>query len=291
MQALVSVIIPNHNYGRYLSQTINSVLNQTYRFFEIVVVDNGSTDDSRKILESFGDKIQVIYQENLGQAKARNNGILKSKGKLLALLDADDYWEPNKLEIQIPLLNRETEFVYSASRQFKNDTGETVNIIVPEFKGDCRMAFVENPVRSIVPGGESSALFTRNLFDRVGKFNSKLESASGRDFFRRCSTYTLFGASEVCAVNYRIHDRNMSKNFRKMMQDQFSALDLLFKDPEWDFAHKHNRGSMRKLICSHMKTSLRERHTGALIDTLLRSTQILSQYALCKETVGEKKFC
>ena len=104
MEKLVSVIIPNFNYGRFLKSTIDSALDQTYNNLEVIVVDNGSTDNSRFILESYGEKIRTIFQNNQGQAAARNNGLAIARGDFIALLDADDYWESSKIEQLLSLL-------------------------------------------------------------------------------------------------------------------------------------------------------------------------------------------
>ena len=97
---LISVVIPNYNYGRYLSQAIDSVLAQSYSNMEIVVVDDGSTDNSEEVLRSYEDRVRWFRQENEGVSTARNFGVEKSHGALIAFLDADDVWLPNKLELQ-----------------------------------------------------------------------------------------------------------------------------------------------------------------------------------------------
>ncbi|HEY9704613.1 MAG TPA: glycosyltransferase family A protein, partial [Allocoleopsis sp.] len=101
---LVSVIIPVYNGDRYLKAAIESVLCQDYEPIEIIIIDDGSTDNSAKIAQIFGDKINYFYQENSGVAVARNTGILRSKGELIAFIDQDDLWTENKLTLQIDYL-------------------------------------------------------------------------------------------------------------------------------------------------------------------------------------------
>ena len=99
---LVSVIIPLYNCERYIAQAIESILNQTYKKFELIVVDDGSTDCSLKIVKTFQDeRIKIISRKNGGLAKARNSGITEAKGELAGFLDADDYWHPSKIETHI----------------------------------------------------------------------------------------------------------------------------------------------------------------------------------------------
>jgi len=103
---LVSAIIPTFNRGYVVSKAIDSILNQTYTHTEIIVVDDGSTDDTQQILAGYGDRIRVVYQKNAGPSAARNRGILASKGEVVAFLDSDDIWLPAKLERQISLLQK-----------------------------------------------------------------------------------------------------------------------------------------------------------------------------------------
>src|SRR5262245_58814803 len=105
----VSVIIPNYNYGRFLREALDSALNQTLPPLEVIVVDDGSTDESPEILESYGDRIRVIRQKNQGVGIARNTGAEAARGELLAFLDADDYWFPQKLEKQVEKINSDPE--------------------------------------------------------------------------------------------------------------------------------------------------------------------------------------
>ncbi|MEA5579252.1 glycosyltransferase family A protein [Anabaena sp. UHCC 0451] len=95
---LVSVIITNYNYARFLRQSIESVFQQSYQNFELIVVDDGSTDNSREVIESYGDRIIPVFQENGGMSASRNAGYAKSTGEIVCFLDADDYYHPEKLE-------------------------------------------------------------------------------------------------------------------------------------------------------------------------------------------------
>lgn len=101
----VSVIIPTHNRADYLTEAIESVLNQTYKDVEIIIVDDGSTDDTQERLKRYGDKIRYEYMENGGPARARNEGMRLAKGRYIAFLDSDDLYYPYKLELQAGLLD------------------------------------------------------------------------------------------------------------------------------------------------------------------------------------------
>ena len=102
MSALVSAIINNYNYGRFIGEAIESVLNQTYQNIELIIVDDGSTDNSREVIEKYTkecpDKITAVFKENGGQASAFNSGFELAKGEIICFLDSDDYWFPTKIE-------------------------------------------------------------------------------------------------------------------------------------------------------------------------------------------------
>jgi glycosyltransferase involved in cell wall biosynthesis len=257
-QLLVSVIIPNHNYGRFLDTTIQSVLDQTYLNIEIIVVDNASTDNSRSVLESFGEKITCYFLDKNGQANARNFGIEKSKGKYIALLDADDYWYPEKISRQVILLNENSQFNFTGITQFDNDSGEILRVVKPRFKGQCSRYFVDYPEIAIIPGGESSAIFSRDLFDKVNGFNVELETASGRDFYRKITKFTEIDFIEEPLAFQRMHTSSMSRNLAKMTSDTIRANQIMFKDPLWDLDKKTQKKILRRLEWSFLKTWLKK---------------------------------
>jgi glycosyltransferase involved in cell wall biosynthesis len=120
----ISVIIPTYNHSQYLKRAIDSVLNQTYEDFEIIVVDDGSTDNTRGLIDAYGNQIKYIYQENQGLASARNTGIQASQAKYVAFLDADDWFAKENLEIKVSYLedHPDAAWVYS-DWQYLDDKG------------------------------------------------------------------------------------------------------------------------------------------------------------------------
>jgi len=108
---LVSVIIGNYNYAKFIAEAIDSVLNQTYKNFELIVVDDGSTDNSREIIESYGDKLTAIYQKNGGQGAAFNAGFAAAKGEIICFLDSDDYYYPEKIAKVVAAFNENPDWV------------------------------------------------------------------------------------------------------------------------------------------------------------------------------------
>lgn len=114
---MISVIIPTFNYAEFICDAIESVLNQTFKDVEIIVVDDGSTDNTKDILNKYSDKIKYYYQDNKGPASARNVGIKNASGSYICFLDSDDIFMPNKLQIQIDTFNsiskQNTALLYS----------------------------------------------------------------------------------------------------------------------------------------------------------------------------------
>ncbi|NEP81377.1 MAG: glycosyltransferase family 2 protein, partial [Okeania sp. SIO3B3] len=128
----VSVIIPVYNGDRYISQAIESVLVQTYRSYEIIVIDDGSTDNTRLVLEPYIEDIRYVYQENQGVSAARNHGIDLARGELIAFLDADDFFLPDKLTGQVGVFDAQPNLgiVHSGWRRVDRD-GETIKDETP----------------------------------------------------------------------------------------------------------------------------------------------------------------
>ena len=270
---LISVIIPNYNYARYLKEAITSVQAQTYSNTEIIVVNNGSTDDSLKLLNQFGEQIRLIDQENLGQAGARNSGLRAAKGELIAFLDADDTWQIDKLEKQIQLITPKCELVYSGIAQFRDLTFELESVLLPKFDGDCKRYFIDLPAVSVVLSGESTSLFTRNLLNQVGYFDPELNSASGWDFFRRCSKFTKFNFVHEPLTNYRIHENNMSKSSLNNIRDIRKAYGRIFVDEDLLLSSFEKQRIISRLEFSFAKTYLKEKHFLLTLNTIFRLRQ------------------
>ncbi|MCY7276618.1 MAG: glycosyltransferase [Phormidesmis sp. CAN_BIN44] len=160
---LVSVIIDNYNYAAFLGQAIESVLSQTYKNFELIVVDDGSTDDSPEVLSAYGDRITAIFQSNAGQGEAFNRGIAHAKGQIICFLDADDYFHPDKLAKVVEAFQAHPNWVQLSHQCIAVDEAGT-----PIKFGSSVKSFDHGDVR--------------NLLLRVGKY--KWMRVSGRAYRR-----------------------------------------------------------------------------------------------------------
>ena len=276
-QKKISVIIPNYNYAQYIGHAIESVLRQSYQNIELIVINNGSTDNSLEVLEKYGDKILLINQPNLGQSGARNSGLSLSSGEFIAFLDADDFWEPNKLEMQISIMNDDTQLVYCGITPFKEPGNEKLQSVLPKYKGSCTNFFIDLPGASIVLSGESTALFSRELLEEVGIFDTELNSTAGWDFFRRCSRLTKFDFVSESLVNYRLHSSNMSNSNAKVIFDMRRAYSKLFKDKAWSIPMEKQISISRTLEWSYLKTYLRTHDFKSALSSGINLLKLISK--------------
>ena len=266
----VSVIIPNYNYAQYVGEAVESVMNQSYKDIEIVVVNNGSTDNSLEVLEKYSKKIHLINQENLGQSGARKTGLERASGDYIAFLDADDKWDPQKIEKQMLLFTPKVELVYCGINLFSENSQSVIATEIPTFRGSCTDAFIEYPGVSIVLSGESTSIFTRSLLNKVGGFDPELNSAAGWDFFRRCSKFSEFDFVPQPLINYRLHSSNMSNSSQNTIMDIRRAYKKLFADDYWHLSRNRIRRTIISLEISFFKTYLKKRNYRNAIVTGFR---------------------
>lgn len=236
MMPLVSVIIPTYNRTTYIGEAIDSVLAQTYENYEIIVIDDGSSVDVKKVLKPYEDKIKYLYQENRGLAAARNTGIKNSSGDYLAFLDDDDLFEPRKLEIQVKILesNPDVGFVYSDCLEFDTNkrTKLELNLAVCRNRpaGEFANLFFINPsVR--VP----ALLVRRKCFEDAGLFDETLAMHEDGDMLLRIALHWRTRYSDYPSARVRYHEANMSKDDIVMYKSILkSSRKILSSYPEFN---------------------------------------------------------
>jgi glycosyltransferase involved in cell wall biosynthesis len=207
---LVSVVIPNYNYGEYLPETIESVLGQNYPNIELIVVDDESSDDSVKILKSYGNDLTLIQQKNAGVSAARNLGLRFVSGEYVCFLDSDDSWEPDKVSLQMSkFIHNEVGVVYS-SVNLCDAMLSKIGVWPAIYRGDIRHLYFRFPTRAIVPLCCSNAMIRTHVIRSVGEFDTDLNTSADWDFFRRVSEITQVEFIDAPLVNYRQHSRSMS---------------------------------------------------------------------------------
>jgi glycosyltransferase involved in cell wall biosynthesis len=229
-QPHVSVIIPNYNGARFLRQAIDSVLDQTYHNVEVIVVDDGSRDDSAAILRSYGERIRWFEQPNQGVSVARNRGIDECRGELVAFLDVDDVWEPSKLEKQVPLFANPAVGLVYCGYFVVDDELRPLQTCIPVNRGWLLEKFAQSAAAVIVGGG-SIAVIRRSCFDQVGKFDPALSTSADWDMYRRvCSRYQVDLVPEPL-MRYRQHASNMHRRVAIYEHDVLLRLEKMFADP------------------------------------------------------------
>ena len=215
---LISVIIPVYNYDRYLGEAIESVLSQTYQHLEVIVVDDGSTDQSGDVAKRFADRgVRYCHQVHAGIGPARNKGVELAHGEYVAFLDADDRWPLQKLERQLRAFESDPalEMVFGQAVQLQN--GLEWEAGVKDTKTD-----VGNMVPGMVPG---TMLIKRSAFDRVGKFQGDWKVGEFIDWYARAVELQI--RSLVLPDLFlwrRIHDSNQGVRERQSVSDYARVL-------------------------------------------------------------------
>lgn len=207
----VSVIIPAYNGDRYIAQAIDSVIAQTHTDYEIIVVDDGSQDNTSSIVQNYDEKVNYIYQTNQGVAVARNRGIKEATGEFIAFLDQDDLFLPDKLASQVTVLEQQPSLgLVNSGWQIVDQQGKVLAAVQPWQKLptlDLAGLIVWKPVFL------GAMLFRRSWLERSGGFDSQLEQTPDVELVLRLA---LLGCQadwlERVTVSYRQHEANVSNN-------------------------------------------------------------------------------
>lgn len=233
---IVSVVLTSLNGATrgYLREAIESVLSQTYRNFDLIIVDDGSTDGTGNLCREYKDpRIRYYYQENKGLGAARNAGIEQSIGELVCFLDDDDVWFPEKLEKQVAFFNSCPDpligMVYT-SLELIDETGRKCGHQANIADGQ----IYKRLLYGNIVDAPSSVMIKRQVFDEVGRFKQELFSSEDYEMWLRLSkVFHVYSLGEDL-VKYRVHANKMSRNYRKMEYFRLIAvmLALLEADDE-----------------------------------------------------------
>ena len=207
---LVSVIIPVYNGARYLGAALESVFAQTYREFEVIVVDDGSADESGVIAQGFPD-VRYLQQTNQGVAAARNHGLEAARGEFFAFLDQDDLWTPDKLKLQVEYLLRHPDVGYTLTQQkYFLDPGGTL----PAW-------FRKELFDSVHTGWVLGTLVVRRtIFEQVGNFATGYSAANDSDWFFRAKAAGIpMAVMPELLLLKRIHDANDSARAKEILSE------------------------------------------------------------------------
>ena len=231
-ERLVSVVIPAYNAQSFIERTLLSVLAQSHRNIEVIVVDDGSDDATLSIVESYArqdGRIKVIRQKNKGVASARNTGILASRGSFVAPIDADDLWNAAKLEKQLAVFasdSRELGLVYSLYRTIDKDD---LLILTPRRASPSGWIFMQHLGQNFIGNG-SSPMFRREILLEMGGYSSRLHESDAQgceDFLIQLAIASKyrFGVVKEHLVGYRRTAGNMSRDFVRMLISRRMVLE------------------------------------------------------------------
>ncbi len=236
MKAL-SVIIPNFNNAKYLGRAIQSILDQTFTDYEIIVVDDGSTDNSRNVVDAFGNKVRYIWQENKGLGGARNTGIRASNSELIGLLDADDEWKPDYLAKMMLLAQSHPDAAvyFSAARGMDSDNND-----LPQIFG--RMVSSEEFYQALLRANfiiPSTIVFRRKAVVDAGLFEEKnrgLHGCEDWDLWLRLAPSHQFAGTAEPLVRYRLHAQTFSANPAHMQDAVKTVIEKNFGADDGKYA-------------------------------------------------------
>ncbi|HSF82167.1 MAG TPA: glycosyltransferase [Anaerolineales bacterium] len=226
----VSVIIPAYNQGDYLREAIDSVLAQTFTDFEVIVVDDGSTDHTARVAKSYQDqRVRYLYQENQGLSAARNTGIRNTTGQYLSFLDSDDQFLPEKLTLLLnELQNKDGTGLIAGQAVPIDETGNRVGKIFDKpLPDDTRQLLLGNPLHV------GSVMVTRSWQEIVGFFDESLRSYEDWDMWLRLGRAGCNVGWVAKPVSlYRFHTAQMTRLSQQMTKATFAVLDKTFRDPD-----------------------------------------------------------
>lgn len=210
-QTLISIIIPVYNGAAYLGAALQSVLQQSYRPLEIIVINDGSTDETAAIVSTFqqglypehgAPSIHYFYQPNGGPATARNRGVAQAQGELLAFLDADDWWHPQKLERQMALFAQQPALGYVVTHMCTHLEAQT------SWPNSLNQAHYQHEPPCFLP---SALVVRRSVFQQIGNFDERYRYSDDADWFLRAKDAAIpFAVAPETLVYKRIHATNLS---------------------------------------------------------------------------------
>lgn len=236
----VSVIIPTYNRASFLENSVNSVLKQTFKDYEIIISDDASTDNTEEYVKSIKDPRVVYIQNpnNLGAAATRNSAIKSSKGKYIAFLDDDDKWLPNKLSLQVEKLDNsppDMGCIGSAVSYFDADSQKITFSSKPETTNDILVDILS---RNLLVS--SSLLLRKSCFDKVGLFDESFPASEDFDMWIRIAKHFKYDFIKQPLVIYTIHDIRITRNREAIMkglelllakhEDMFSKNEKIYSD-------------------------------------------------------------
>lgn len=236
----VTVVIPAYNAMAYLPETLDSVLSQTFRDFEVLIINDGSTDAVADWAAEIQDpRVRLISQDNKGLSGARNRGITESQGEYIAFLDADDLWAPTKLEQQVKCLDTRPEvgMVYTWTLHVDQQGNSLGRVTASHVEGKAW----EQLLLGDSVGSGSSTMVRRDCFDKVGLFDTNLTSIEDCDMWVRLAQYYPLAVIKDILVYYRQHPASMSRDYEKIARNSRLMIEKKFANVPFDMLYLRPR--------------------------------------------------
>ena len=241
----ISVVIPTLNRINTLQRALDSVINQTYKPAEIIVVDNGSSDGTLRFLREQYPKITILTENKIGVSSARNKGIKKSINQWIALLDSDDAWHPRKLEIQTSMLDsalKEYNLIHTDEVWFRNN--KHINQMKKHKK---QGGYIFERCLSLCCISPSSVLFKKKILDKVGLFDESLPVCEDYDMWLKiCSSEEVLFAQDKLTYKYGGHKDQLSKSYWGMDRFRIKSIENIIKN--FDLTYKQKKQAKKELI-------------------------------------------
>jgi glycosyltransferase involved in cell wall biosynthesis len=232
----ISVIIPTYNRASVLSRAIDSVLAQSHSADEIIVVDDGSTDETQKLIESQYPQINYIYQSNKGVSAARNTGIQQANGNWICLLDSDDSWQINKLKKQYNAINENSDYLICHTNETWYRDGKILN---QGKKHEKRGGYIFQHCLPLCAISPSSVMINKQVFDDLGLFDEELPACEDYDMWLRITAkYPVLFIDEALTNKFGGHEDQLSKQYWGMDRFRIIALEKCIKS---DSLNNENR--------------------------------------------------
>ncbi|MHB0856224.1 MAG: glycosyltransferase [Anaerolineae bacterium] len=232
MDPAVSVIVTSYNYARYIRLAIESVLNQTYHDFEVIVVDDGSTDETRSILEGLGDRVTCLFQANQGKSAALNRGIQAARGRYVAFLDSDDLWLPDALARRVAVFEADPQVGVVYSHALVIDAEGRP---LPQTIG-APARYPGQTLRSLLSGNYipfATFAVRRSCLDRVGAaFDPKFGATNDWELYLRLSRVCRFHYIDQPTACWRLHGQNWSGNAALMAEQMERVVERALAEPD-----------------------------------------------------------
>lgn len=234
----ISVIIPTYNREDFINATVDSVLNQKFKNFELIVVDDGSTDNTKTNLDKYLDKIIYIYQENKGPASARNRGIKRAKGEYIAFLDSDDKWTCDKLEETNKCISNNPNIKVFHTQEKWYENGRIHN---PKKKHKKPTGYIFGNCLKICSVSISTAIIKKSVFEDIGCFDETLPVCEDYDFWLRVSfKYPVYlidkvltikdgGRNDQLSMRYHSKDKFRVDSIKRLIENNDLNKDKYFK--------------------------------------------------------------